>query len=248
MTIWVLGDSFSRKSKYNYCDQWMVKVANEFNCDVVSLGLNGSSLEHTYGQFNSIRHNISENDTVIINFTGMNRRWFFKDLPGYNNSVSPRNHEEETEAMKLYRENLNNQEATLLYLTNFLYNLGSLTKKLKLHVILLINNVDLEDFLKSKTRMFPFHIARGTLSEASVAEFCRSYIISSYEEFGMNDPRLNHLCKRNHLILANKIIANIKYGTPIDLMYGFAKSFITAQLLEDQSFIDSELFGGMIYD
>lgn len=244
MTVWVFGDSFSQVADVHYSDQWMVKISHELQQDLNCQGLRGSNLEYMYSRFNLQRSNIQLNDIVIINLTGTNRRWFFKDLPGHNLRTSPTDDDRETAAMTAYREYLDNKEITLLYLTNFLYNLHALAKKLNLHVIIMINNSDLDDYLKSKIRTFPlFNIAKGMLSDLSVEEYSRNYIITNYEQFGIVDPRLNHLCRRNHIVLSNKLIANIKHKTPIDLMYGFAKFFVDDDVLKDRSFIDFELFG-----
>lgn len=244
MTVWVFGDSFSRISEHSHYEQWMVTVARMAQHPLRCLGVKGSSLEYTYKVFNTYRSKIERNDIIIINLTGTNRRWFFRDLPGHNISTSPHDDDRESAAMTAYREYLNNKEATFIYLTNFLYNLYGLTKKLDLHVILMINNSDLEDYIKDKIRTFPlFNIAKGMLSEVSIQEFSKSYIIANYEQFGIRDPRLNHLCRRNHFILSNKILRNIITKAPIDLEQGFSRGFITSEELEDESFIESELFG-----
>ena len=52
----------------------------------------------------------------------------------------------------------------------------------------------------------------------------------------------NHLIKSNHIILAHKILSNIKNKTPINLTDGVMKNVITKDLLEDESFMIEELF------
>ena len=73
MTLWVFGDSFA---KYNdHQNIWMNQVANKTRQELICLGDDGTSPDYTYYKFNEIRHQILDNDIIIIALTDINRRW-----------------------------------------------------------------------------------------------------------------------------------------------------------------------------
>jgi hypothetical protein len=246
MTLWVFGDSFSLTSNNLNPNQWMHKVAADLNTDVKAFGLYGSSLAFTFQKFNLARNKIQQNDILIINITGTDRQWFFKNYPQHNSNESPTNNNLETEAIDNYRRFLDyNQDVKFTYLLDFLYNVQYLTKKLNLHTIILINLRDEYNFIESKRTLFPLlSIASGLLLDISVNEFIPDavHILNK----GANDPRLNHLIRSNHLVLADKILNNIKNKNRIDLTKGFTEKVITTESFTDVNFIKEELFDNIV--
>ncbi len=243
--IWVFGDSFAHD--YGKTDQWMHQVSRALNTTFQSLGVAGSSLEFTYQRFNLARKKIKENDIVIIALTATNRRWFFKNYPGIAaTDTSPTGNKKEIKAIELYREHLdNNREIQEVYLTDFLYNVSALTEELNLKVILLPVLYDTEDFLKAKGNQFPLlEVAKGKFVDVIVDEVHPNVLRQNEEWIKECDPRLNHLSKSNHNILANKIVDSIKNNVPVDLTTGFIKHIVTLEKLEDPVFVKDELFDG----
>lgn len=246
MTVWVFGDSFSLTTNNPHPGQWMHKIAEKFRTTAKSYGLHGSSLEFTYHRFNLVRNEIKQNDIVIINLTRSNRHWFFKNFPAHHGNDSPTHNNDEVNAMKFYRDFLDkNLEIPNIYLLNFLYNLHGLTKKLGLKTIILSNANEEHNLLLEKRNQFPlFSIAKGMLRDLSINEYTPNsqYLLSEAKTVGAFDPRMNHLIRSNHNNLANKIINNIVYQTPIDLTEGVVSNLVTKELLEDKDFIEYELF------
>lgn len=255
MTVWVFGDSFSQPAEDMIPEQWMNRLAESLGTTAKSLAVNGSSLEFTYHRFNIARKKIVENDVVIINITDINRRWFFKAHPSHNKDTSPTGDKRETKAIELYRQHLDhNKEINQTYLIDFLYNVHALTEKLNLKTIFLINFLDQYDFLKNVMQNYPlFVFAKGLLVDVTLYEYTHEFFEKENAKgnMGEKDPRLNHLCKTNHLILANKIYDNIKNNVSLDLTNGFTKHIFSEEALNNPQFIKYELFDNAaqkIYD
>jgi len=245
MTLWVFGDSFAQM-KDNTPEQWMQKAATDLGTTPWSMGLNGSSLEFTYHRFNIARKKIEGNDVVVLVLTGLDRRWFFKDFPGHNSNTSPRGDKKETKAIELYREHLDfNPDVHKVYLIDFLFNVHALTEKLNLHTIIIANFLDVYDFLLDKRNRFPlFNFANGILLDVSMYEYTYEFFDKDNQgkTYGDNDRRLNHLLKTNHLILAKKIVENVKNKTTIDLTTEFEKHLMSEDAVNDPTFSKNELF------
>lgn len=246
MTLWVFGDSFSLTTNNPHPDQWMHRLGKELDTPVKCFGLHGSSLEFTYYRFNISRNEIQENDVVVVNLTRSDRRWFFKNYPTIHGYVAPDNDPNSLEAIQQYHQLLDkNQDVPNTYLLNFLNNLHYLTKRLNLKTVILSNANEEHNLMIEKQSQFPlFSIAKGMLRDLSINEYKKEfqYLLTETKIAGAFDPRMNHLIKSNHVILAYKILSNIKNKTPINLTEGVMKNVVTKELLEDESFIIEELF------
>lgn len=256
MTIWVFGDSFAQMTDKND-DQWMQRISKNINTDVISKGLNGSSLEYSFDQFNKERSNIKQNDVLIILLTGFDRYWFFRDYPNNNSLKSPTNNNKETKSIENFVTYLNKDlmvndtyflnfpDIKEIYLLNFLYNVRHITENLGLHTIFISNFLDTSLYLNKIKDQFPqFNFVNGLLLDVSTHEYEYEYYYKFYKNlpYGYNDIRTNHLIKSNHIILADKIIDNIKNKNPIDLTTGFVKHVINENAVKDNTFIKEELF------
>lgn len=258
MTVWVFGASYAEQHE-GLRDQWMQKVADGLETNVISFGKPGSSLDYLYQTFNDHRNQIKEGDVVIVTLTSHVKRWFFKYYPehtivpdvtdksSYNfKMISPRGLEKESEALELYQEHLNNHEVYEVYSINFLYNLQYLATKKNIHTIVLVSYYDTDKWIEDKKYLFPFlNIAWNKLLEISLNEFSKEFLVSY--DFSKTDIRVNHLTRSNHIILANKILDNIKNKSPIDLGTGFVKNHIEEDFDDNPIFIRNELFGGIAY-
>lgn len=254
MTLWVFGDSFAHHYP-SLTEQWMNIVADHLKTDLKCFGLVASSAEFTYNNFKNNRQNIKPNDIVIVAQTTTYRRWFFRNFPdtttvpnsenlGYTMShVSPTGNKDESEALALYDKHLANEEVELQHLYNFLYNLDYLTQKLNTHTIVLINFYDTEKYIADKLDLWPnIQFAKDKTLVPSMDEFALDFFEKIDYKKGIKDVRVNHLVRDNHLILADKIIRNIKYKEPINLAKGFHKNIITVDRLNDKEWMDYQTF------
>jgi hypothetical protein len=258
MTLWVFGDSYAEQYD-GLKEQWMQQVADALDMPVKSYGKVGSTIEYTSSMFNSVRHRFNKDDVIIVALTSHNRRWFFKDYPHHTAQplpgesfrepkfeYSPTGYAEIDEALHDYEECLKNQDVYNSYLFNFLYNINSHAKQTGIHTILLVNFFDTEyvvDMIKSE--LTHLEIAHEKSLTVSIMEYTRKHILES--DLHIIDSRVNHLCKRNHTVLAQKIIDNIKYNKPIDLSTGFFQDFYDDFKLNDIDFYNDELFKGVVF-
>lgn len=245
MTIWVFGASGSAMID-NVPDQWMQKAASLLNTDVKSLAIFGASLEYNYQKFNQIRNKIKENDVIVLYIPGFERRWLFKDRPGDTVILEINASHEENKAIEQYIRYLDHPEIHETYLLNFLCNVNNLTKKLNLKTILLNPFIDLENFILSKTNLFPYiHVVEGQMVYVTCDEYKSGLLRQTGSTRGIpileNDLRLNHMCRSNHLILAEKIYNYVKNNIPIDLT-GFKEDIYTTESVKDKDFVEYELF------
>lgn len=252
MTVWVFGSSYA--AHYNILGQWMQQVSHNLDTDLQVYAAKGSSIEYSYYNFNNVRSNIKENDTVIVALTTNSKRWFFKDYPEHHASPMPdadyKNPKviydttglpEVDEACALYEDCLSNIDVFNTYLTNFLYNLQYLTKQKNLNSIILISYWDTEYFLQNIINDLPLlHFPKGKLLDISIDEYSKEYILQ--HDFSYADKKINHLTKSNHTVLANKITDFVNNKKSIDLTQGFVKHLITSKSIKDTDFIKEELF------
>ncbi len=253
MTVWVFGASYAEYYEGLH-DQWMQRVAAGLGTDLQVYSVAGASSEYTYYNFNSVRQNIKEKDVVIIPLTTTTRRWFFKDYPHHSAQpvpgtdfkdpkviYDPTGYPEIDEALQMYEEHLNHLDVFNTYLLDFLYNVNYLTKQKNLHTIILESYWDTEYFLKDKKTEFPYlHFSIEKLLSVSLDEYSKEYLIQ--DNFSTNDKKVNHLLRTNHIILADKILDNIKYNKPIDLSRGFAKHLVKIGSFTDPEFVEKEMF------
>lgn len=245
MTVWVFGASGSAMIE-NLPDQWMQKTATLLDTDVKSLAIFGASLEFNYQKFNQIRNKIKENDVIVLYIPGFERRWLFKDRPSDTVILEINASPEENKAIEQYIRYLDHPEIHEIYLINFLCNVNNLTKKLNLSTILLNPFIDLENFIASKTNLFPsIHVAEGQMVYVTCDEYRAGLLRQTGTTRGIpileNDLRLNHMCRSNHLILADKIYNYVKNKAPIDLL-GFKENIYTNDAVKDKDFVEYELF------
>lgn len=241
MTMWVFGDSFSRHFKY-LPDTWVEKTAQILRQDVVSHSRPVYPLELIFHKFNEERNKIKENDIIIHTLTNIDRRWWFptqvfKTYMDYN--------EEETEAENYYKAYLKNfEEIHFVYLTNFLFNLNDFTRRNNTHTIVIANFNDYDEFLPKIQKDLPaIHFGKGSMCLASNYEWKKEIVKYATMEFYVRqDKRLNHFCRRNHHIICDKIVDNIRKKIPIDFTQGMETDFLTEELLEEPDFREYELY------
>lgn len=237
MTIWIFGDSFSRHFK-SLPDTWVERVSIGTNQEIRSFARPTIPLENTFYKFNNNRNNIEKNDIVIFTITNIHWRWFDKEQPS-NVSEHKDNAYENYEKYLFYYRELHK-----VYLTNFLFNLQDLTKKLNLHTIIIENFFHYTDVLNELKSQLPLlHFAKGIFSEASDREWKTELIMVAANEATIKwDGRLNHFTRSNHIHIADKIINNIKNKIPIDFTQGLITNYLDHDIFNDVNFREYELF------
>ncbi len=239
MTVWVFGDSFAYLHPHG--DTWPRQVANKLNQELKCYAEGGTSLEYTYEQFNTVRHNINAHDTVILALTELNRRWFLRDRVTENIWMIMRNREDPklSKALEYYLHYLDNSTVHETYLTNFLYNVEYVTTQRSLNTVILPCFETTSAYM-SKLNL-NLTVAKGQLVTVSMAEFDSKFDHTSYT--AISDVRPNHLTRSNHNVLANKIVDSIKTKAPIMLNEGFVKYNMNIGNMQNDQFKLYELYG-----
>ena len=243
MTIWTFGDSFIRHTKISKYfahleDAWVENIKRRLNQTLVSNAKPLFTLEHVYDNFYKHRNEYQTNDIIIVTLTNIERRWYWRNYPLQILQMT----NEEKEATEMHHELLN-QDVYQTYILNFLHNLNYISKKHNLHTIVLPSYLETEEIVKPITQDFnAIHFSNICLNTVSFKEFKTN----PWEMGITEDLRLNHLCRSNHIILADKIVDNITNKTPINLSTNFEEGFIDDKLFTNNDFIRDQLFGGLI--
>ena len=243
MAIWVFGDSFLKHFP-THPDSWVELTSKQLNQEVTSYAKNLSTVEYTFFKFNEMKHQIKENDILIISLTLLLRRWFFIERPFIIDGVRYVN-DQEQEAIYYYDRFLKyNTELHQVYAQNFLYNVHNLTEKLNLHTIIFPNFFDFDNLIKKIEPELPLlNFVVGRLGIISDYEFDNKIVeTSGVEWFMKRDIRLNHLIKSNHKILSEKVIDNIKNKTKINLTKDMVQGVLDNRMLTDPEVFKNELF------
>lgn len=244
-TLWTFGDSYAECYTQDHNnEQYLNHIAKTLNYKHESHGLSGTSISYSRYHFNNVRNDIDDNDMVIIVLTNLFRHWFVKDKPteaGLLRSL----YKEEKKAIKQYMTYLYNDLEHITTVYDFLYNVEYLTMQKQLKTLIIYAFHDIEHIVKNKEHDFEhLKFANGTLEDIQRNEFkagiYKEWVNTPYEKIG--DPRLNHMLKRNHYILTDKIIKHFQQGTTIDLTVGFDADIIDHNCRGDQAF-ENECFG-----
>lgn len=239
-TLWSFGDSYAEcYARDVNNEQYLNLIAKRLNYTHKSFGLSGTSISYTSYMFNQIRDNIQCDDKVVIVLTNLFRHWFFGDRPkeaALNVNLS----HAEQKAIKHYMLYLENNLEWKTALLDFLYNVDYVTKEKNLKTIVMYGFYDVQNFTNFKEYKFEnIRFANGTLDNMQRREF-KADLYNKWvqvEKEQMGDPRLNHITKSNHYILADKIVDYFENNVNIDL----TKDFLTDILDKDTD--RNEFFG-----
>lgn len=244
--LWVFGDSYATEANahYNYTNRsnwvWTTRLAKK-------LGLNRSCVVAQYGvsnewimtQIKGYRHHINPEDIVVIVSSGMGRRWFFKHSPELCNFASlwntVLNRKEFWKQERWKGKGKQVQKAIDYYLT-YLADENDILDNTYMEMFLAWcyqaqqwgqwrNMILLAGF-----ESMPLH--SGNAIEASLFDIDGDEIdkdsIKHKQKFlnhyGFQDPRIMHLSRPNHEIMAQKLYENIVNDTPLDFTTGFEKN------------------------
>lgn len=240
--IWFFGDSFAaNKPRFEgyYGKSWTINVQEAFpEYDSENLALCASSLDYLYYTYEQKRKEFVGGDIVIMSLTTI-ERLFLRELDEdlhlrflqngrITSPLAPKEKAveyllEDHPWYNYFADDLFNPEAHKANANLFLNSLqyDAITKGIKIIVLpialhLFLDREDKDSITIGKTTM------SGNLGIVAVKQMQAKFGIShgwfENEECREYDMSLaNHLTPRNNLILANKVIRNIKTNEPIDL-------------------------------
>lgn len=236
MNLWIFGDSFSELQAPGQLGwEWQLQIANELRCDLYNVAHNGTSSEWITLQLSRHWNSISKEDIVIVLIPNWDRQCIFSDSPDFTHLTTIENcNNDQRTKQRWNKYSLDQRDAFAKY---FMYLHDEELVKLKTSSLYSwINNLKvdkvplvLETRNQSVKNDFYNHYvtATGNLMGVSEAEWKDINIWNTITSRALyHDPRISHLTKRNHSVLANKILEYIKHDVPVDLRTGFHTEII----------------------
>lgn len=250
--LFVIGDSFSASPpKGDTTLVWPRLVCEKLqkltNKEIVLINnsLVGSSQDWIWTHLQIwLNYEMTADDYLVICLTHPSRVWFLERMPEMSNAniIDLDKHvtKEEAKAIELFIRyiqrpmidlmNVNNRLAYVAYQTN--------RRKLKKPIVIKCFDQDLDQAQEFEELI----IANGSLmSDVQYHEFINPEQETDNKFWHGIDARYNHLCLRNHGILADKVLHSLITQEPIDLKQGFHQNFLMESLLEDNNFCVNEL-------
>ena len=214
-------------------------------------------------QWPEIKPKLQPNDLLLIAVTGPHRTWFFHEHPsisalGSINSDAVQRAaqtkgpaaegmgiltQEQITTFNHYYVYLHRDTLHLEWLRSWFEDVNATCCQLGIKAVVLdcfgpkqVDSLHVDSTMRVKTDHLPA-IIRGNqcLHHVSTLEFdntrTHDYIMQN------QDPRMNHLSKLNHAILAKKITNSVKNNVPLDLTSGWASRHITSSQFASKKYL-----------
>jgi len=261
--LWILGDSYA--SLYLGTDTYLNKIAE--NLDLLPRlpgGLGGSSLPYMFAeQWPKIKPQLQPNDLLLIAVTGPHRTWFFHAYPNISTlgSINPSTvrhaaqtdataaegigmlTQEQIAAFNHYYVYLHRDQLHLEWLRSWFEDVNATCCQLCIKAVVLdcfddgmVDQFAVDSTMRVKTDHLPA-IIRGNqcLQYVTKLEYANS---RTQDYINRNpDPRMNHLSKINHTILAEKITHSVTNDVPLDLTSGWASRHIDSSKFASEEYL-----------
>jgi len=246
--LWLFGDSFSipslfgnKKLDFNFgfgdttesfsADwQWSVILSEKLNTKLIVMAEYGVSNDWILLKFKEARQQFSPGDKVIVQATEKSRYLFFKAKPYVSNAHQSRDlsnilSKGEQDAITLYWKHFQEEDKDQLRVDAYFSYLNTMKWMLGQ------NNIDLiilPGFEHPKEIPIAGPTIEGTMQTISKGEFIdHNAALAWYAQPDRPDQRLNHMCKDNHVILADRLYEHIANKRTLDLAYGYNNSFLS---------------------
>ena len=221
-SLWLFGDSFSAQPNVD-CDfiVWPELITRHFKLPHYwNWARMGCANDFIFHEFTSRIAEMKEGDFVIIQPTSPNRQWFFEDPEVGNYLIQDLEKyitADQKKAIDLYIKHLQQDKIDDMRYAQFTLALERICSKVPhLRILVLPGFYSVPGVVGTLTE-----VADGEHADVSLEA-----IAKWYKNNNGNDPRVMHLSKQNHTILADKIIDFYETGKSIDLSSGFEQGFI----------------------
>lgn len=244
--LWVFGDSFSTVRNTTERRQWPLQVSSMLSqhlrrpFQVVNLSVMGSSQHFAWYRLRQVMNIIRPDDRIIITLTHSHRYWFFHDHPSISNSYIIDFDEvvgkEQAHAAESYIKYIQRGEMDYQNLELSLAWLAYWTHSQNLYRPVIVNCFEQQ---LPPENMYPELI----FSQGSMFEDVQrpEFKDPTSKNWSGHDLRYQHLCLRNHDVMAQKLIRTLTQGTKLDLTQGFHQGFLDHEFWKDPEFVANEL-------
>lgn len=244
--LYIFGDSYSVATQNDSTKCWFNALADKLdNIEIVNHSVYGGCQDWVWYQLHQLYSTITPDDYIVIVLTHPGRFWYIDSNPSVTklDSTFPNDiNTMQVSAIKGFFQCIQRPKLDTVWLENRLAWLGYNTHLKGWRKPLVILAFE-QDFDIAKT--YPdISFSKGNLfGDVSIVETGHSKLtIDDYAEvLAEFDPRYNHMCLSNHVILGDKIYQNLINNIELDLTTGFKSKFVTKKLLSDNAFIEKEL-------
>jgi len=253
--LFIVGDSFSSVEDTRHGVQgitenncWTKILADKLNVEkIFNNSLLGSNQDFAWFSLHNWLTDIRPDDYMLVLLTHPGRYWFFQErpclskidlLPGLESEIGHARCQAARDYVRyIQRPQLDGQwlldKLGWLAYTQHLYNLKH---------VLVVQAFDQYVDLDGK---FPhLNISKGNLNDhISIEEVGYGATNEEYlSVIALRDPRYNHMCLRNHKILAERIHHSLTTNSTLDLTsLDFHKGFLSKDAIADPNFQASDL-------
>lgn len=230
--LWVFGDSYT--NDLDTADWiWTRQLAEKFQvAESLNCSLPGSANDWILHNLEKRIPEFKSGDYVLVVLTSIYRQWFVESVPQAGNyqelvweksqfSVDKR----AQEAMEMYKVYLQRDSLDLQRFKHQMAWLSLTAMKYKDVKFILIpafphSVFDLTEYGLMKTE--------GSLSDISYGEFVSDKETNMWYSLGI-DPKISHMIRDNHDILADRVYSAVENNTVLDLKTGFHKEFLSSK-------------------
>ena len=243
--LYVIGDSYAADREAHiddnyapYESQWSVLLSEKLGASLANHGVGGASVEYAINRFyEKILPEIRKEDTIVFCKTFYLRKYLDKNRPSF--SMLPVI-ESYYAAGILSKQDYNfyvrifldvvRSDVESYHAFNFINALAYYRYKIGFKVVVLncFPPTNEEEIFKMPKTIIS---SKGSLSHVTRYEFSDSEISDKKVPADMMDPRRNHMNKKNHKILVDKIYSAIINNEDIDLINGFEKNLYSVEEL-----------------
>jgi hypothetical protein len=255
-TLWIFGDSWSALyPEYDPARVWTRQLAHQLSdhlgkgVQLRNASLVGSAQDWMITEYLNVIEEIKPEDYVVIILTSPARYWYFEDIPTLSNwnildfdSVVSK---ERARAVELYIKHIQRPHIDSIALLGRLSIIAYETLTRNLRKPLLVKGF-IQD-LGPAENFEQLNIAQGVLTKIQYDEYQNKELVEKLADQGQPgyfkgaDCRFNHLCLKNHDVLADKFLQGLITGTAPDLTQGFHQDLISADWYKDSDFCEQEL-------
>ena len=246
--VYIVGDSFSSNNWASDTDvsdnAWHRLLGKQLDAEVVNKSLIGSSQDYAWTHLHLYQPSITSDDYVVVCLTHPARFWFFENFPMISTIDQIENYEHmhgadpTSAAARNYIKYFQRKTLDTLWLKNRLGWLADTAYTNGWKKPLIIYSMQIDDLDESHYPDLSF--SKGYLHDhISLPELPPG---ADYETFVQPyDPRYNHMCLSNHLMLAEKIYQSLTANITLDLTTNDFKKDIFNVASDDLAFQQREL-------
>lgn len=230
--LWVFGDSYT--NDLDTADWlWTRQLAEKFEvAESLNCSLPGAANDWIVHNVDQRTSEFKPGDYVLIVLTSVFRQWFVESVPQAGNYLELVWEKSQftvdkkvQEAMEMYKIYLQRDS---LDIQRYKHQLAWICLTKMKHPEVTFIPIPAFPHSVANIREWGLMNTAGSLSDVSYGEFINNKEINHWYSLGI-DPKLAHMIRDNHDILADKVYNAVINNTDLDLTTGFHKEFLSTK-------------------